>query len=72
MHHDRRSNKLTAEKIEMLLKTKRAFDDKAALRFAELSGVPEALAREVLTRSADHTRDERDLAPAPRLRQERK
>ena len=53
---DRRRDNATAEKIDMVLKTRRAFDDHAALRFVELAAVPEDLARQVLQRPVAQTR----------------
>lgn len=55
---DRRHDGATAEKIDMMLKTRRAFDDQAALRFVELAAVPDELAREVLGRPAAQTRQD--------------
>lgn len=62
---DRRQDWATAEKIEMALKTRRAFDDHTAQRFVELSGLPRRLAGEVLARPAGQTRSELTLSPSP-------
>lgn len=67
---ERRSDAATAEKIEMALKTKRAFDDHSALRFVELSGIPDTLAREVLSRPFEQTRQSVHTAPIPHVRRD--
>lgn len=62
---DRRQDWATAEKIEMALKTRRAFDEHAAQRFVELSGLPDTLARRVLARPPGQTRSELISSPSP-------
>lgn len=62
---DRRQDWTTAEKIEMALKTRRAFDEHTARRFVELSGLPDELARSVLARPAGQTRNELASSPSP-------
>lgn len=62
---DRRQDWATAEKIEMALKTRRAFDEHTAQRFVELSGIPDRLARDVLARPPGQTRSELISSPSP-------
>jgi hypothetical protein len=62
---DRRQDWATAEKIEMALKTRRAFDEHTAQRFVELSGIPDGLARDVLGRPPGQTRSELISSPSP-------
>ncbi|MFD2366158.1 hypothetical protein [Pseudoduganella sp. GCM10020061] len=49
----------------MALKTRRAFDEHTAQRFVELSGIPDALARNVLARPPGQTRSELIMSPSP-------
>lgn len=53
---DRRTDFATAEKIDMALKTKRAFDTHTAMRFLTIAGIPDRLARNVLDRPFGGTR----------------
>ena len=62
---DRRKDRATAEKIDMALKTRRAFDEHTAQRFVELAGIPDSLARDVLGRPAGQTRNELVVGPSP-------
>ena len=62
---DRRKDRATAEKIDMALKTRRAFDEHTAQRFVELAGIPDSLARDVLRRPAGQTRNELVVGPSP-------
>lgn len=62
---DRRQDWATAEKIEMALKTRRAFDERTAQRFVELSGIPDGLASNVLARPPGQTRSELISSPSP-------
>ena len=62
---DRRQDWATAEKIEMALKTRRAFDEHTAQRFVELSGIPDGLAQDVLGRPPGQTRSELISSPSP-------
>jgi hypothetical protein len=62
---DRRQDWATAEKIEMALKTRRAFDEHTAQRFVELSGIPDGLAQDVLRRPPGQTRSELISRPSP-------
>lgn len=55
---DRRRDGATAEKIDMMLKTRRAFDHHTALRFVELADVPAELASQVLARPQGETRSQ--------------
>lgn len=54
--HDRRQDSTTAEKVDMALKTRRAFDNHTALRFLTIAGVPDRLAHSVLERPFGCTR----------------
>lgn len=58
---DRRIDVATAERVDMALKTKRAFDNHTAMRFLSIAGVCERLARDVLTRPFGRTRVDRML-----------
>lgn len=53
---ERRSDAATAEKIDMALLTRRAFDTRTARTFCRLSGIGEPLAEQVLARSTDQVR----------------
>lgn len=61
---DRRRDVVTAETIERALLTKRAFDEKTALQFLELSGVPRALARRVVQRPQYDMRERENAKPS--------
>lgn len=54
--YERRINRDLSERIEIAIKTRRAFDDLHARRYLELSGVSPALAEKVLSRSVEHLR----------------
>jgi hypothetical protein len=54
--YERRTNRDLSERIEIAIKTRRAFDDLHARRYLELSGVSPALAEQVLGRSAEKLR----------------
>ncbi|HEU4852018.1 MAG TPA: hypothetical protein VFT37_07670 [Telluria sp.] len=58
---DRRTDLATAERVDMALKTKRAFDLHTAMRFLTIAGVCERLAMEVLGRPFGRTRADRLL-----------
>jgi hypothetical protein len=58
---DRRTDMATAERVDMALKTKRAFDSHTAMRFLTIAGVCERLALEVLARPFGRTRADRML-----------
>lgn len=53
---NRRCDTWTAEKIEMGLLTRAAFNGDAALRYGELAGLPSDLIMAVLSRPADQVR----------------
>lgn len=64
---ERRSDAVTAEKIDMALLTRRAFDSRTARTFCRLSGIHDQLAEHVLGRGADEVRRTTTmLAPADR------
>lgn len=63
---NRRNNDNTAERIDLALLTKAAFDTTAALRFAGLSGLDTALVASVLARAPDRIRQQASyFAPRP-------
>ncbi|MFD2366166.1 hypothetical protein [Pseudoduganella sp. GCM10020061] len=68
---DRRKDFATAEKIDMALKTKRAFDTHTAMRFLTIAGVPTHLARNVLERPFGCTRADSVLT-GPQERRKRR
>ncbi|HEY1044280.1 MAG TPA: hypothetical protein VGE60_10490 [Telluria sp.] len=68
---DRRTDFVTAEKIDMALKTKRAFDAHTAMRFLTIAGVPDQLARNVLERPFGGTRADHGLTGSPERRKRR-
>ena len=53
---ERRINRDLSERIEIAIKTRRAFDDLHARRYLELSGVSPALTEQVLSRSVEKLR----------------
>ncbi len=64
---DRRTDAATAEKIDMALLTRRAFDGRTARTFCRLSGIQERLTEHVLGRGADQVRrTTTTLTPADR------
>jgi hypothetical protein len=68
---DRRKDFATAEKVDMALKTKRAFDAHTAMRFLTIAGVPDQLARNVLDRPFGSTRADNVLAGSHERRKRR-
>lgn len=70
--HDRRKDTATAEKIDMALKTKRAFDDHTAMRFLTIAGVPDQLARNILERPFGRTRADNALMAGWQERRKRR
>lgn len=69
--HDRRKDFATAEKVDMALKTKRAFDSHTAMRFLTIAGVPDQLAQSVLERPFGDTRADSMMGAAPERRKRR-
>ena len=69
--HDRRKDFATAEKVDMALKTKRAFDSHTALRFLTIAGVPDQLAQSVLERPFGGTRADSMMGGTPERRKRR-
>jgi hypothetical protein len=55
-NYERRINRDLSERIEIAIKTRRAFDDLHARRYLELSGVSPALTEQVLGRSVEKLR----------------